>query len=199
MAETEKKEKSIKEIRKDAESIKCIIQMCIYFTDEFINGPMCSRCLPCPMGSYEMLIRFKRLSQGEGSPEDIEIIRKIAPDMFESSLCKKGKDTAEYIMDTLENDLDVYIAHTEGRCPEKECKNIFTYKVIPEKCVMCNDCKDVCKDNAILGEKKTPYLSGFMPFEIVEQRCTKCGECIKVCNYGAIEIVDIKETEPVEA
>ncbi len=104
-------------------------------------------------------------------------------------------------MNTLENSPDVYEAHVDGSCSEKECMSLFVYRVIPEKCVMCNDCKDVCKDYAILGEKKIPYLSGFQPYEIVNERCTRCGECIKVCKYGAIEIVNIKvrEEELVEA
>ncbi len=196
--EKKEKEKSVKEIAEDTEKFNCIIQKGILFLDEFLDGPMCSRCLPCPMGSYEMRIRFRKLAEGEGSAEDIEMIRRVAPDMLESSLCKKGKDTARFIIDTLENSPEIYEAHIEGRCPEKECGELFVYRIIPEKCVMCGDCKDVCKDYAILGEKKVRFLSGFQPFEIIEKRCTRCGECIKVCDYGAIEIIDIKETEPVE-
>ncbi len=196
MAET--KEKSIKGIVEDTEQCKCILQKGILFIDEFLDGPMCGRCLPCPMGCYEMRVRLKRLAEGQGTFEDIDIIKKIAPDMLESSMCKKGKDTSKFILDTLENSREVYEAHVEGRCPEKECNDLFVYRVLPSKCVMCNDCKVVCKDYAILGEKKIQYLSGFQPYEIVEERCTRCGECIEVCNYGAIEIVDIKEQEPVE-
>jgi NAD-dependent dihydropyrimidine dehydrogenase PreA subunit len=57
---------------------------------------------------------------------------------------------------------------------------------------MCGICQDVCKDNAIIGEKRKPYLSGYLSFEIVQKRCTKCSECIKVCPYNAIELKEIK-------
>ncbi len=65
---------------------------------------------------------------------------------------------------------------------------------------MCGVCQDVCRDNAILGEKIKPFMSGYAPFEIVQKRCTKCGECIKVCPEEAIECVSISvEKEEVKA
>ena len=63
---------------------------------------------------------------------------------------------------------------------------------------MCGDCLDVCKDNAIIGEKPKPYLTGYMPFEIAQKRCTKCGECIKFCKDGAIKTVTTKEMAEAE-
>ncbi len=40
-----------------------------------------------------------------------------------------------------------------------------------------------------IGEKKTPYLSGFPPFEIKQRMCVKCGDCMDACPYGAIEVL----------
>ncbi len=193
------KEKNLKEIEEDTKALSCVIQKGLLFLEEFLDGPMCARCLPCPMGSYEMKIRLQKLSTGSGSFDDIELIRKIAYDMFDTSMCKKGKDTAKFIADTLKNTPDTYEAHVLGSCPDRECTSLFFYKVISDKCLMCGDCKKVCKDFAILGEKKEHWLVGFLPFEIIEKRCTRCGECIKACEYGAIEVVDMKVPEAVEA
>ena len=189
----EAKEKNLKDIFKEIEERRCVIQKCIMLLEEFIDGPMCGRCLPCPMGSYEMRIRYKRLSDGEGTEADIEAIRDIAPKMFVTSMCKKGKDTADFILKSLDSMGEEYLAHVEGRCPQRECSALYVYRVIPEKCTMCGDCLEVCKDDAIIGEKKVPYRIGYLPFEIVEKRCTRCDECMRVCEYGAIEIVDIGE------
>ncbi|MBF0517025.1 MAG: 4Fe-4S dicluster domain-containing protein [Nitrospirae bacterium] len=191
------KEKDIKAITEDTTRFKCVVQKSLLFLNEFIDGPMCARCLPCPMGSYEMRIRFQRLSKAEATPRDLEVIRQIAPLMFESSMCKKGKDTAKFIMDTLEKTPEAYDIHVAGGCADRECMRSIQYKVIADKCVSCDECRVVCKDYAILGEKKVQYLSGFIPYEIVDARCTRCGECVKVCNYGAIEIVDKKVLETV--
>lgn len=194
---SEEKEKNLKDIFKELEEHRCVVRKGIRLMDEFLAGPMCGRCLPCPMGSYEMRVRLRRLSEGGATEADIEALRGIAPVMFESSMCKKGKDTAQFIIDTLNTLRDEYYAHTNGSCPNRECTALFTYRVIVEKCTMCGDCLDVCRDNAIIGEKKVPYKSGYMPYEIVEERCTRCDECMKVCRYGAVEIVDIKELETV--
>ncbi len=195
----EAKEKNLKEIFEEIEERKCVVQKGLKLLDEFIDGPMCGRCLPCPMGSYEMRIRLKRLSEGKGTEADIRVITNIAPKMLETSMCKKGKDTARFLMDTLDEMSQEYSAHAEGACPARECKALYVYKVIPHKCTMCGDCLEVCKDFAFIGEKKLPYKMGYLPFEIAEKRCSRCGECIKVCRDDAVEIVDIREMEKVEA
>ncbi len=193
---SDEKAKTLKDIFKEIESERCLLHRVIRLLDEFIDGPMCGRCLPCPMGSYEMRIRVRNLIEGRGGREDIDAIREIVPKMFISSMCKRGKDVAEYIEKSLKEQEDVYVAHATGRCPERVCKALIRYRVIPEKCTMCGDCLEVCKDFAIVGEKKAPYRTGYLPFEIVDKRCSRCGECIKVCQYGAIEIVDVAEQEP---
>ncbi|MEO5360680.1 MAG: 4Fe-4S dicluster domain-containing protein [Nitrospirota bacterium] len=193
------KEKDLKEITEDTNQFKCIVQKALLFLNEFIDGPMCARCLPCPMGSYEMRIRFQKLSNAEATARDLEVIKQLAPFMLESSMCKKGKDTAKFIIETLDKTPEIYDIHVAGGCSDRECMGSIQYKVIPDKCVSCDECRVVCKDYAILGEKKIAHLSGFIPYEIVDMRCTRCGECIRVCRYGAIEIVDKKVLETVKA
>ena len=196
MAVEKKKEKTVKDMIEDTEQHQCPVQKSMFLLKEFMAGPMCGKCLPCPMSCYEMVLRLNDLEQGTGTEEDVQKIEYIAPHMADSSMCKKGKDTANFIAETFETLRDKYLAHTEGRCSDKECKSLFVYRVIPDNCTMCGECKEVCKDNAIIGEKRVEYLSGYLPFEISEKRCTRCGECIKVCEFGAIELVDLKTHEP---
>lgn len=194
MAE-KKKVIKMEDIEAKAGEKKCPVQRSLIFIEEFLEGPMCGRCFPCMMGSYEARIRLRRLVEGSGVEEDIARLRRIASNMLEASMCKRGKDTAKYMVDKI--DSGDFSEHIKGVCTEKECRDLIKYIIIPEQCTMCGLCLDACKDNAILGEKKKPYLTGYHPFEIVQKRCTKCGECIKVCPYGAIIIVDVKEKEPV--
>lgn len=107
--------------------------------------------------------------------------------MLASSRCKKGKDTATFILDWMKS--DVFDAHVGGRCPDMECISFIEYTIIPEKCTMCGLCKDVCKYDAIFGEKRKQFMSGYVPFVIRQKKCVKCGECIKVCPEGAIILV----------
>lgn len=191
----EQKEKKVEDIKKEAEAKKCPVSKSLYYIEEFLAGPMCGKCFPCEMGVYEAKIRLKNLMEGKGSEADIFAIRRIASDMLESSRCKRGKDTAAFILEWMGT--DIFKEHTEGRCPDRECSALIEYRIIPENCVICGLCQDVCKHNAIIGEKKKDYKSGYLPFEIRQKRCTKCGECIKVCPTNAIVIVDVKSKEQI--
>jgi ferredoxin len=190
---SEVKEKKTADIKKEADEIKCPVKRALYYVEEFLAGPMCGKCFPCEMGTYEAAVRLRNVISGSGTEDDLVAIRKIADEMLLTSRCKKGKDTAEFIIEWMAT--DAYKEHIEGRCPERECEAFIEYRIIPEKCTMCGLCKDACKDNAILGEKAEAHLSGYLPFEIRQMRCTKCGECIKVCPVDAIEIIEIKAAE----
>lgn len=196
MEEKEQKEKKVEDIKKEAdEGIKCPVNKALYYITEFLAGPMCGRCFPCAMGSYEARIRLQNIVEGRGAEADLLVIKRIANDMLESSMCKKGKDTAKFIIDWINT--DVYKEHIAGRCPDMECPAFIEYRIIPEKCIMCGECQDVCKYNAIIGEKKKPYQIGYLPFEIRQKRCVKYGDCIKVCPTEAIIIVEPRVKEPV--
>ncbi|MEC4676000.1 MAG: NADH-ubiquinone oxidoreductase-F iron-sulfur binding region domain-containing protein [Nitrospirota bacterium] len=192
MSETnnEPTKKGMKDVFESVENIKCDIRRSLEFVEEFLSEPMCGRCLPCSLGSYEAMIRLRKISDGAGGQEDIDALDRISRRMLEGSMCKKGKDTAKFILESLKS--EVCKEHIDRRCRELECRSLVTYRVIPEKCVMCGFCRDACGYNAILGEKRTPYLSCYMPFEIRQKRCVKCGECKAACSYGAIEITEEK-------
>jgi ferredoxin len=196
---TEEKVKNLEEIRKEAEEKACPVQRSLYFIEEFTAGPMCGRCYPCALGTQEAKIRLLRISQHlEGvSSSDIEVIKRIASNMIEGSRCKKGKDTGRFIIETLTQSEEEFNQHLSGVCPKRECINLIEYVINPGLCIMCGKCMEVCKYNAIIGEKKESYRSGYLPFEIRQKRCTRCGECINVCPTGAIEVITTEIEEEV--
>ncbi len=191
----QKENKKVEDIKKEGEQKKCPVQRALYYITEFLEGPMCGRCFPCAMGTYEMRIRLQNIIEGKGTEEDVFTIKRIATEMVWASMCKKGKDTANFILEWM--DTGAFEQHIEGSCAQTECIALIEYRIIPKKCTACGLCKEVCKYNAITGEKKKPYQSGYLPFEIRQKRCVKCGECIKVCPTGAIIVTEVKTGEPV--
>ena len=190
------KEVKVEDIKNEAEEKRCPVQKAMYYIEQFLADPMCGKCFPCSFGTYEAKIRLNEILSGRGTKDDFYALKRIAHGMIEASRCKKGKDTAKFILGWM--DTDDFYNHVEGVCREKECLAFIEYRIDPEKCIICGECKVVCKYDAIIGEKRKPYLSGYLPFEIRLKRCTKCGECINVCPTGAIEIVDIKAKAEVK-
>jgi NADH-quinone oxidoreductase subunit F len=137
------------------------------------------------MGSYEAKIRLERLVSGEGAEADLAALRRIAADMEEASLCKKGKDTARFILDWMAT--GAYEEHLQGSCPAMACDSLIVYRIDPEKCVACGLCREACVHGAIHGEKRKSHLAGYPAFEIRQKRCVKCDACRKVCPESAVE------------
>ncbi|MDH4027701.1 MAG: 4Fe-4S binding protein [Nitrospirota bacterium] len=185
----------VEDIKKEAEAIKCPVERSFYYMNGFLSGPMCGKCFPCSMGSYEARILLKNIMEGTADEDALKRIRRIADDMLVASMCKKGKDTAKFILEWL--DEGVFRKHIEGLCPERTCRAFIEYRIIAEKCTMCGDCHKACKYGAIHGEKAVAFRSGYQPFEIRQGICTRCGECIKVCPAGAIILTDAKSREAV--
>lgn len=192
--QNEFKPKKVEDIKKEAEERHCPVQKSLYYIENFLSDSMCGKCFPCAYGTYEAKIRLNNIISGKGTGVDIAALRRIAEDMIESSRCKRGKDTATFLLEWMNN--ESFTVHVEKKCPDRECLELTEYVIVPEKCIMCGECTAVCKFAAIIGEKMKPYQSGYLPFEIIQKRCTRCGECIKVCPTNAIEFHDfIAEAE----
>jgi NAD-dependent dihydropyrimidine dehydrogenase PreA subunit len=188
---TGEKDRKLEDIKKEAETKRCSVQKALYLIEEFIAGPMCGKCFPCALGTFEARAKLRRISRhpDDISESDILVLNRIGLNMIEGAFCKKGRDTGKFIVDKLANSGEEFKEHIDGICSKKECVRLIKYIINPDVCNMCGKCLEACRYGAIIGEKRQSYLSGYLPFEIRQERCTKCGECIKVCPEGAIEVV----------
>ncbi len=183
----------VEDIKSAAEERRCPVQMALYYVEEFLKGPMCGRCYPCALGTYEAKVRLLNITEGEGDEEDFSALKDIAGNMLLSSFCKKGKDTAKFLLEWMDRGLSQ--EHFDDKCHELECPAFVEYRVIPEKCILCGLCKDECRYNAIIGEKSARFKTGYLPYEIRDRRCTYCGDCVDVCPTGAIVVIQRKTAE----
>ncbi len=158
-----------------------------FYNDDSKDG-MCSKCHPCKLGIYDAIKIFEIIQSSKGHDKHIALLRRIAADVKDGGMCKKGKDHADILAAFLKDHEADLIRHIKGVCTSRECKYLVRYEVDPSKCSMCDKCREVCKDSAIEGLKLVPGKTGFTPYRIRQRRCTHCGECIKVCPETAIYV-----------
>ena len=176
------------------------LKLAFFYNDDSKNG-MCSKCHPCKLGIFDAVKIIEAIQAGQGEEKHVALLRRIAEDVKDGGMCKKGKDHADILASFLKDHLADLERHIRGVCSHQECRMLVRYEIVPDKCTMCDACRAVCKDYAIEGQKANPFKGGYSPYRIRQRRCTHCGECIKVCPEGAIVIVERdrerSEKEPV--
>ncbi|MBT1248239.1 MULTISPECIES: NADH-quinone oxidoreductase subunit NuoF [unclassified Thermosipho (in: thermotogales)] len=160
----------------------CMVDVAKFFL-EFTVDESCGKCTPCREGTKKMYEILDKITKGEGTEEDIEILENLGNVIKDSSLCGLGQTAPNPVLSTLRYYKDEYLAHVrEKKCPANKCKALISYVIDPEKCVGCTACARVCPASCISGEVRKVH-------EIDQSACVKCGSCIEVCRFGAISKV----------
>jgi ferredoxin len=171
----------------------CMVDIARYFLD-FTQKESCGECVPCRLGTKQMLEILKDITRGRGKPGDIELLVELAQSVKKGSLCGLGQTAPNPVLTTIRYFRSEYEAHIdEKRCPALACKALISYFILPEKCKGCLLCLKACPAEAITGEKKQPH-------RIDQDKCIKCGVCFKVCppKVSAVECVSGPPAKEVE-
>ncbi len=168
----------------------CIVDLARYFLD-FVQKESCGKCVPCRVGTKQMLQIVTRITEGQAVPEDLVWLEKIATTVKSSSLCGLGQTAPNPVLTTLRYFRAEYEAHVnEKRCPALACKHLVSYYVLPDKCQGCGICARNCPVGAIAGGKRMVHV-------IDQNKCTKCGTCYEMCpeKFSAVTKVSGKKLE----
>ncbi len=165
----------------------CMVDFARYFLD-FAEKESCGKCVPCRLGTKQLLQILEGICAGDGRPGDIELLEELGRGIKAGSLCGLGQTAPNPALTTIRYFRDEYEAHIyEKRCPAGVCKSLISYYIDPELCVGCTLCLPSCSSGAISGEFKGVHV-------IDQSVCTKCGMCIIKCppKVSAIEIISPK-------
>ena len=158
---------------------KCMVNLAKFYLG-FTVDESCGKCTPCRIGTKRMLEILERITEGNGTLEDIDKLEKLAHTIIKASVCGLGQTAPNPVLSTLKYFRGEYIAHVEDKkCPSGECKALANITIDPAKCKGCGLCKRNCPVDAILGEVKQPH-------KIDPDKCIKCGTCITKCPFKAI-------------
>ena len=99
----------------------CMVEIARYFLS-FTQSESCGKCVPCRLGTRQMLEILTRITQGKGCEEDINILLTIAKTVKECSLCGLGQTCPNPVLTTLDYFRDEYETHIrEKKCPAAVC------------------------------------------------------------------------------
>ena len=154
---------------------RCMVETARYFLD-FTARESCGKCTFCRVGTTRLLESLERITGGEGTREDLELLEDLSPKIVDGSLCGLGQTAPNPVLSTLRYFKDEYIAHVEDKyCQALKCNNLVEISVDHDTCIECQACVQECPVNAISED-----------IEIDEQECTRCNSCIEVCPVDAI-------------
>ena len=157
----------------------CMVDIAKFFL-EFTVDESCGKCTPCRIGTKRLYEILEKITNGNGTLEDLDEMEKLCHYIKENSLCGLGQTAPNPVLSTYQRFKDEYIAHVvDKKCPAGVCKNLLTISIIEDKCKGCTACSRVCPVGAISGSVKNPHV-------IDPAKCIKCGACIEKCKFGAI-------------
>lgn len=157
----------------------CMVEVARFFMS-FTQRESCGKCIPCREGTKRMLEILEKIVAGNGTVDDLELLKDIADTVKNTALCGLGKTAANPVLSTLNLFHDEYLAHVVDKvCPAKVCKGLSTIYIDANLCKGCSKCARSCPVNAISGKVREPFV-------IDSKKCIKCGACIEACSFRAI-------------
>jgi len=162
----------------------CMVDVARYFLN-FTQQESCGKCVPCRLGTKQMVEILNRICEGNGKEGDIELLEAIGKNVKLASLCGLGQTAPNPVLTTIRYFKNEYIAHIkEKKCPALVCKALISYVIDPDLCTGCVACAKNCPTKAITGEPKKVH-------KIDQSKCIKCGICLTVCptKFGAVKKV----------
>lgn len=157
----------------------CMVAVSKFYL-EFTVEESCGKCTPCRIGNKRLLEMLEKITKGNGTMKDLELLKELSETIKDTSLCGLGQTAPNPILSTLNNFWDEYVAHVvDKKCPAGSCEDLLTYS-INGKCIGCTACARVCPVNCIAGKVKEMHV-------IDAEKCIKCGACYDKCKFGAID------------
>ena len=103
----------------------CMVDVAKFFLG-FTKDESCGKCTPCRAGIPKMLEILNKISQGEGTMEDLDILAELAEMVTSASLCGLGQTSPNPVLTTLRHFREEYETHIiDKKCSAAVCQGLF--------------------------------------------------------------------------
>ena len=152
----------------------CAVDIARYFLS-FTQSESCGKCTPCRLGTKVMLDTLTRITLGEGSEKDIELLESLGKQVRDTSLCGLGRTCPNPVLTTIRYFRDEYEAHIrEKRCPAAVCEALV-YAPCEHTCPVNVDAVGYI---ALIAEGRFEEA-----LSLIRQRNPLPGICGRVCHH----------------
>lgn len=156
----------------------CMVDIAKFYL-QFTVEESCGKCTPCRIGNKRLLEILTKITDGEGTEEDLVTLKELGQTIKDTSLCGLGQTAPNPVLSTMKYFWDEYTAHViDHRCPAGVCKKLIHFE-ITTKCIGCTKCAKNCPVDCITGTVKGLH-------KIQQENCIKCGACYSSCPVNAI-------------
>ena len=152
----------------------CMVEIARYFLS-FTQAESCGKCVPCRLGTRQMLEILTRITQGKGHEKDIDTLLTIASTVKECSLCGLGQTCPNPVLTTIKYFRDEYEAHIkEKRCPAAVCDAL-----------MISPCQHTCPVGINIPKYVAHIAAGEYPeaIETIRERNPFPAICGRICHH----------------
>ena len=146
----------------------------------FTQSESCGKCVACRVGTRHMVGLLEKIASGKAAEEDLDKLERLGHIVRNSSLCGLGQTAPIPALTALKYFRSEFIAHVvDKRCPAAVCRELVTFRIIPDRCTGCQMCVKVCPTKAIVGPRSQPH-------NLDQSKCIKCRSCYEVCKFDAV-------------
>ncbi len=104
----------------------CMVDLARFFL-AFTQAESCGKCVPCRLGTKQMLDILEDITNGKGKLEDIDLLIDLAETVKTGSLCGLGQTAPNPVLTTIRYFQDEYEEHIKRHhCRAAVCKGLVT-------------------------------------------------------------------------
>ena len=152
----------------------CMVDFARFFLD-FVQKESCGKCVPCRLGTKQMLDILGDITRGCGMPGDIDLLAELAEAVKAGSLCGLGQTAPNPVLTTIRYFQDEYEAHIDRkRCPAAVCQEIIS-----------SPCQHTCP----IGTEANVYISLVAQrrfkeaWDVIRKDNPLPSVCSRLCNH----------------